>query len=100
MATLHGAAALGLQDQLGSIEVGKAADLIARDLAGLPDQPRHDLASSLVYATSGGEVQWSWVVGKPLVRAGKLQTLDYTDLAARASSWSEQLGAFRQTLEP
>jgi len=54
----------------------------------------------LVYATSGGEVQWSWVAGKPLVSAGQLQTLDYTDLAARASSWSEQLGAFRQTLEP
>jgi 2-polyprenyl-6-hydroxyphenyl methylase/3-demethylubiquinone-9 3-methyltransferase len=84
MATLHGAAALGLQDQLGSIEVGKAADLIALDLSGLQYLPRHDLASSLVYATSGNEVQWSWVAGKPLVSAGTLQTLDYTDLAERA----------------
>jgi 5-methylthioadenosine/S-adenosylhomocysteine deaminase len=99
MATLHGAAALGLLDQLGSVEVGKSADLIALDLSGLQYLPRHDLASSLVYATSGNEVQWSWVAGKPLVRAGVLQTLDYTDLAARAGRWSEQLGAFRQTLE-
>ena len=99
MATLHGAAALGRQDQLGSIEVGKAADLIALDLSGLQYLPRHDLASSLVYATSGNEVQWSWVAGKPLVSAGALQTLDYTDLAERAGRWSDQLGAFRQTLE-
>ena len=99
MATLHGAAALGLQDQLGSIEVGKAADLIALDLSGLQFQPQHDLASSLVYATSGNEVLWSWVAGKPLVSAGTLQTLDYTDLAERAGRWSEKLGAFRHTLE-
>ena len=79
--------------------MGKAADLIALDLSGLQYLPRHDLASSLVYATSGNEVQWSWVAGKPLVRAGVLQTLDYTDLAARAGRWSEQLGDFRQTLE-
>ena len=99
MATLHGAAALGRKDQLGSIEVGKAADLIALDLSGLQYLPRHDLASSLVYATSGNEVRWSWVAGKPLVSAGTLQTLDYNDLAERAGCWSEQLGAFRQTLE-
>ena len=99
MATLRGASALGLEEQLGSIEVGKAADLIALDLSGLQHLPRHNLASSLVYASSGSEVQWSWVAGKPLMRAGKLQTLDYTDLTARAGRWSEQLGAFRTTLE-
>jgi 5-methylthioadenosine/S-adenosylhomocysteine deaminase len=69
------------------------------DLSGVQHLPRHDLASSLVYATSGSEVRWSWVAGKPLVSEGKLQTLDYTDLTARAERWSEQLGAFRQTLE-
>jgi 5-methylthioadenosine/S-adenosylhomocysteine deaminase len=99
MATLHGASALGLEEQLGSIEIGKAADLIALDLSGLQHLPRHNLASSLVYASSGNEVQWSWVAGKPLMSAGKLQTLDYTGLTARAGRWSEQLGAFRTTLE-
>jgi len=69
------------------------------DLSGLQYLPRYDLASSLVYATSGNEVQWSWVAGKPLISAGALQTLDYTDLAERAGRWSDQLGAFRQTLE-
>ena len=98
-AVVRGAAALGLQDQLGSIEVGKAADLIALDLSDLQFQPQHDLASSLVYATSGNEVLWSWVAGKPLVSAGTLQTLDYTDLVERAGRWSEKLGAFRHTLE-
>lgn len=99
MSTLHGAHALGQADRLGSIEVGKAADLIAVELSGVQHLPRNDLASSLVYASSGSEVRWSWVAGKPLISEGKLQTLDYTDLTARTSRWSEQLGAFRQTLE-
>ena len=77
----------------------QAADLIAVNLSGLQYMPQYDLASSLVYATSGNEVQWSWVAGKRLVSAGALQTLDYTDLAERAGRWSDQLGAFRQTLE-
>jgi len=59
----------------------------------------HNLASSLVYATSGQEVSWSWVAGKPLMQDGRLLTLDYTDLMTRAERWSQQLGAFRKTLE-
>lgn len=100
MATLNGAKALGCEDQLGSIEVGKAADLIAIDVSGVQYSPRHDLASTLVYSTNGGEVCWSWVAGQALVRDGKLQTLDTTDLAHRATRWSEQLDTFRETLEP
>ena len=100
MATLNGAKALGCEDQLGSIEVGKAADLIAIDVSGVQHSPRHDLASTLVYSTNGGEVCWSWVAGQALVRDGKLQTLDTTDLAHRATRWSEQLDTFRETLEP
>ena len=53
----------------------------------------------LSYQCYASQVQWSWVAGKPLISAGALQTLDYTDLAERAGRWSDQLGAFRQTLE-
>lgn len=100
MATINGATALGQQDRLGTVEVGKTADLIALDLSGVHHWPRHDLASSLVYATQGNEVSWSWIAGKSVVREGQLQTLDYHDLHARAAHWAEQLSTFRATLEP
>lgn len=51
MATLNGAKALGLQDEIGSIEVGKRADLIAIDMNRLESLPIHNLFSNLVYAT-------------------------------------------------
>ena len=99
MATMNGAIALGQQEKIGTIEVGKTADLIALDLSGVHHWPRHDIASSLVYATHGNEVAWSWIAGKPMVANGQLQTLDYRDLQTRAMRWSEQLSAFRATLE-
>ena len=51
MATLNGAKALGLQDVIGSIEVGKHADLIAIDMNRLESLPIHNLFSNLVYTT-------------------------------------------------
>ena len=99
MATMNGAIALGQQEKIGTIEVGKTADLIALDLSGVHHWPRHDIVSSLVYATHGNEVAWSWIAGKPVVANGQLQTLDYRDLQTRAMRWSEQLSDFRATLE-
>ena len=99
MATINGARALGQDAVLGTVEVGKAADLIALDLSGVHHMPRHDLASSLVYASDGNEVTWSWVAGQAVVRNRQLQTLDPSDLTNRASHWAEKLAAYKQTLE-
>ena len=99
MAPMNGAIALGQQEKIGTIEVGKTADLIALDLSGVHHWPRHDIVSSLVYATHGNEVAWSWIAGKPVVANGQFQTLDYRDLQTRAMRWSEQLSAFKATLE-
>ena len=99
MATINGARALGQDAMLGTVEVGKAADLIALDLSGVHHMPRHDLASSLVYASDGNEVTWSWVAGQAVVRNRQLQTLNSSDLTNRASHWAEKLAAYKQTLE-
>lgn len=99
MATINGARALGQDAMLGTVEVGKAADLIALDLSGVHHMPRHDLASSLVYASDGNEVTWSWIAGQAVVRNRQLQTLDPSDLTNRASHWAEKLAAYKQTLE-
>jgi 5-methylthioadenosine/S-adenosylhomocysteine deaminase len=84
MATIGGARALGLQDRIGSLEVGKQADLISLDHAGIgwaPDRAQ-DLATALVYSVSGLHVRDVLVDGRWLMSDGTLQTIDYA--AARA----------------
>ncbi len=94
MATINGAKALGYESKLGSLEVGKLADMIAVDLDRPGTQPIHNVLSQLVYATSGCEVTYTWVGGKMLVRDGALQTLDWPAIAQRAEFWRNQLAEF------
>ncbi len=99
MATLSGARALGKANQLGSIEIGKLADLIAVDVSGSHQLPQNNVASNLVYANNGSEVLWSWIGGRLIMSNGQLQTLDYNDVTHRAINWSSQLAALRSSLE-
>ncbi|TXS96766.1 TRZ/ATZ family hydrolase [Parahaliea maris] len=97
MATLGGARALGIDDQVGSLEVGKQADLIAVDLSGPATQPVHNALSQLVYACNGSEVTHNWVAGQPLLRDGRLTTIDTTALAARVANWQQRIATKRTT---
>jgi 5-methylthioadenosine/S-adenosylhomocysteine deaminase len=91
MATLNGARALGLEDLVGSLVPGKAADLVAVDLGGIANQPVYNPISHLVYATGRQQVTDVWVAGRPLLRRGALLTLDTVDIAQRASQWHDRL---------
>jgi 5-methylthioadenosine/S-adenosylhomocysteine deaminase len=64
MATLYGARALGLQDKVGSIEVGKQADLVAVKLDDLNSLPCFDPVSHLVYVAGREQVTHTWVSGR------------------------------------
>ena len=64
MATIHGARALGLQDKIGSIEVGKQADLVAVKLDDLNSLPCFDPISHLVYVASREQVTHTWMDGQ------------------------------------
>jgi len=64
MATLHGARALGLQDRVGSIAVGKQADLVAVRLDDLNSLPCFDPISHLVYVAGREQVTHTWVDGE------------------------------------
>lgn len=79
MATMGGARALGLADEIGSLEVGKRADLIALDLDEIGWAPRQgqDVYTALVYAVSGMHVRDVMVDGRWLYRDGQWQTIDY-----------------------
>jgi len=91
MGTIHGARALGLDAQIGSIEVGKQADLIAVDLQCLQAQPVHSVISQLAYATGRQQVSDVWVAGQPVVQAGQLTTLNYDQVCAHGLRWAERL---------
>lgn len=68
MATIDGARALGLEDHLGSLQVGKLADVVAVDLDAPHLQPVFDPAAALVYAAGRGDVTDVWVGGEAVVR--------------------------------
>jgi len=67
-ATLGGARALGLDRRIGSIEIGKEADLAAFDLGGIETQPVYDPLTQLVYAAGREHATDVWVAGNTVVR--------------------------------
>lgn len=93
MATLDGAKALGLDAEIGSIEVGKAADMVAVTMDNISQQPLYNPASQLVYTQAGNRVSHSWVAGKCLVDQGELQTLSRQELLAKAREWQQRISA-------
>ena len=93
MATLNGARALGLDDQLGSIEVGKQADLVALDMRSVATQPVHNPLSQIVYSAGRDGVRHVWVAGRRVVNNRKLTTIDEETAIASAIDWHERITA-------
>jgi 5-methylthioadenosine/S-adenosylhomocysteine deaminase len=79
MATMGGARALGLADKIGSLELGKRADLIALDLNEIGWTPMNgqDVYTALVYSISGMHTRDVMVEGRWLLRNGRFTTIDY-----------------------
>jgi 5-methylthioadenosine/S-adenosylhomocysteine deaminase len=80
MATIEGAKALGIDHETGSLEAGKAADLIAIDMTGPGYSETPDVETVLVYSGSGRDVAHVWVAGEQLVRNRVLQRQDYATI--------------------
>jgi 5-methylthioadenosine/S-adenosylhomocysteine deaminase len=91
MATISGARALGLDKEIGSLEVGKAADIIAVDLSGIETEPVYNPVSQLVYAADRTRVTDVWVAGRHLLKDRVLTTLDSDEILARARHWQSKL---------
>ncbi len=84
-ATIEGARALGLGDEIGSVEVGKRADLVLLDLQAPHLTPVHDVAALLVFAAGRGDVTDVLVDGEVVVRDRRSTRLDTPALLARAA---------------
>lgn len=93
MATIDGARALGLDAFVGSLEVGKRADVIALAMEGLHLQPWHSIAATLVYSAKGHDVRHVWVDGRWLVRDRRPAHLD-------ASAVVDQVARIWRRLKP
>ena len=91
MATINGAKALGIDEQTGTLEAGKAADVIAVNLCGIESEPLYHPASQLIYTASRDKVTDTWVAGKHLFKEGELTTIDSHAVIKRAREWRDKL---------
>jgi 5-methylthioadenosine/S-adenosylhomocysteine deaminase len=87
MATITGAKALGLGETIGSLEIGKRADIIAvrtdtPRMTPLLTGPYLNIPDNLVHAVQGGDVDFSMVAGEIVVDGGQLRTADIKELIA------------------
>lgn len=91
MATINGAKALNWDKEIGSLEVGKRADITAIKLDDLESQPLFDPVSHIVYATSREQVTNVWVDGKQLLDNRTLTTLDKAAIIENAQQWRDKI---------
>ncbi len=91
MATINGAKFLGLEDEIGSLEPGKCADMISVDLSALKFLPMHNPASDLLYAASGDQVCHVWIDGEHQLSNRILTNMDTARMRANARQWQAKI---------
>jgi 5-methylthioadenosine/S-adenosylhomocysteine deaminase len=92
-ATRGGAAVLGLESEVGSLEAGKWADVCCVDLSGPGTQPANNPLERLVFSGGRDLVSDVWVAGRQLLSGGELTRLDWPEVAARSAVWASRLNA-------
>lgn len=91
MATINGARALGLDQQIGSLEVGKSADVICVRLDAPEVTPVLDPLSQLVYSAGREHVTDAWVAGQHVLADGALTQIDEPLVLERANDWAQRV---------
>jgi len=93
MATIRGARALGMEKEIGSLETGKRADIIVVRLDRPNAVPLYDAISQMVYALKADDVRDVMVNGKPVVRDGKILTLNAAQIMQKAEEYRGKVSA-------
>ena len=91
MATIDGARALGLEDRIGSIEVGKRADLVLLDPDAPSLNPVYDAVSTVVYAAGRADVTDVWAAGRHVVADRACTTIDMERTLAEARAEADRI---------
>lgn len=91
MATLAGAETLGLGEEIGSLEAGKSADMVAIDLSGVASEPVFHPESQLVYASTHSAVSRVWVAGELLFENGRHLRQDVDGILDSVRRWRNRI---------
>ncbi|MEM1514836.1 MAG: amidohydrolase [Candidatus Bathyarchaeia archaeon] len=91
MATINGARVLGLDDMIGSIEVGKKADIILIDTNKPHLTPMHDVYAALVYSARGSDVDTVIIDGRIIMRNRSITTVEEHEVMEKAAEVSQDL---------
>lgn len=86
MATIGGARAAGMDDRIGSITVGKAADIVLHDATTPHWTPRGNIVQQLIWAAQGRTVRDVFVAGRAVVNGGRCTTVDEAELRREATA--------------
>ncbi len=97
MATINGAIALGLEQEIGSLEIGKSADVIAIDFSNIEHNIEHNIISQLVYSINKSAVNYVWVMGKILLEQSKLTTIESQQLMQKKLAWQDKIAIFYES---
>ncbi|MDO9050046.1 MAG: TRZ/ATZ family hydrolase [Methylotenera sp.] len=95
MATINAAKALGLEDIIGSIEVGKQADLAAVKLSDFNTSPCYDPISHLVYSCGREHVTHTWVAGELRYSNGVYANIEPIELKEIVQTWQPKLRQYK-----
>jgi 5-methylthioadenosine/S-adenosylhomocysteine deaminase len=104
MMTIEGATALHLEKSIGSLEIGKLADIVVLDQDAPHATPRFHLSannvySHLIYAAQASDVRHVWVHGRQLLRDRTLLTIDFPQVRARANEIAQRINDFMSQRE-
>lgn len=91
MATIEGAKVLGMEKEIGSLEIGKKADIIFIDFKEAGHTPSYNVYSSLVYNTDGNDVSDSIIDGKIIMRDRKLLNIDENKVIKKVDDISKKI---------
>ncbi|MEA3185742.1 MAG: 5-methylthioadenosine/S-adenosylhomocysteine deaminase [Ilumatobacteraceae bacterium] len=91
LATIAGAEAIGMADRIGSLEVGKQADIVVHDATNWGWSPRGDVGLQLVWGTDGRSVRDVFIAGQPVIRDGACVTVDAPELRRAAQAQQHSL---------
>jgi cytosine/adenosine deaminase-related metal-dependent hydrolase len=98
MATIGGARALNMQDRIGSLEVGKLADLIIVDTDSVNMIPMYDVYSALAYAANPRDVRTVIIHGRLVVKNGQVVTVDVEEVKRDVLELRERIAKMAREL--
>jgi 5-methylthioadenosine/S-adenosylhomocysteine deaminase len=97
LATTGGAAVMGLESEIGTLEKGKRADIIVVDLGAPHLCPVYDPVSALVYSANGGDVRDVIVNGRILMRGREFTTIDVDEVMGKVRELGKKIEGFRNS---